>query len=376
MKILHTSDWHLGKMLHEQMLIDDQVYILGKLVEFIRENPHDVMIISGDIYDRTIPPKEAVTAFSDFISQLRGISDIPLVLIPGNHDSAQRLSYLSEIINMSGIFIKWDPENIHIPVQIGSADIYAVPYLDPYAYDIHEDAEERRERTHENALRTAVSRIESVMAMDRLNIFAGHLFTRGGSVSDSERKFIGTSGEVDSSILKKFDYCALGHLHRPQSVEERIRYSGSILKYSFSEADDEKRVLSIDLEKRKCEVEDIVLEPLRPLSRISGFYNDLISDKKYEIYKDHYLEIEIEDRGLTLNPFRELAKKFNNILSIRRKEPEYLTPGMEIQRREGLDIMDDFESFQNYIHNENNENMKNKKKLFNDYLKKKQVMEN
>ncbi len=376
MKILHTSDWHLGKILHDHLLIEDQVYILDKLVKFIGENPHDVLIISGDIYDRSIPPKEAVTAFSDFICNLRKISDIPLVIIPGNHDSAHRLSYLSEIINMSDIFIKWDPENIHIPVRIGNADIYAVPYLDPYAYDIHADAEERQERTHENALKTAVSMIEDVMANERLNIFVGHLFTRGCKVSDSERKFIGTSGEVDASILGKFDYCALGHLHRPQEAEEKIRYSGSLLKYSFSEANDEKRVLSIELEKKRCEVENIVIDPLRPLSCITGLLNDLINDKKYEKYKGHYLEIEIENQGLTLNPFRELSKKFDNILSIKRKESEYLLSGTEIQRREGLDISDDFESFQDYIHHEDNELLKNKKKLFSDYLKKKQTMEN
>jgi DNA repair protein SbcD/Mre11 len=376
MKILHTSDWHLGKILHEHSLIDDQIYILNKLVEFIKENPHDVLIIAGDIYDRSVPPKEAMTAFSGFISNLRKVSDIPLVLIPGNHDSSHRLSYLSEIIALSGIYIRTDPDDSLKPIRIGDADIYAVPYLDPYTFDVHDDSEQRQERSHENALRTAVNAIESVMDNKRLNIFAGHLFTRGGSVSGSERKFVGTSGEVDAGILKNFDYCALGHLHRPQKAGERVRYSGSLMKYSFSEADDQKRILSIHLEKEKCEVNDIILEPLRELSRISGLLGDIINENKYKIYKDHYLEIELEDTLLLLNPLQELSKYFSSILSLRRKETGFSSTETEVKRGEGMDISDDFESFQKFIHDENNVSLKEKRKLFNEYLKKQPEMEN
>lgn len=368
MKIIHTSDWHLGKILHEHSLIEDQVYFLEKLIEFIKENPHDLMIIAGDIYDRSIPPKEAVTAFSNFICSLREITDMPVIITSGNHDSSQRISYLSEIIARSNIFIQVDPFKVDKPFKIGEADIYTVPYLDPYTFDIHGEDDEPRERTHENALMVAVSHIEKVMDSNRLNIFVGHLFTRGGSVTDSERKFIGASGEIDTGLLKNFDYSALGHLHRPQDVDERIRYSGSLLKYSFSEADDCKRLLSVDLGKNHCAARDIVLEPLRNLSRISGSMSDIMGDGKYDEYKDHYLEVELDDNTLVINPVRELSGKFNHILSIRRKDFNITATDAGIERREGMNISDDFQSFQQFLYSDNNKLFDKKVKMFNDYL--------
>ena len=139
MKILHTSDWHLGKILHEHSLIEDQIYLLKKLVDYITTNPHDLMIIAGDIYDRSIPPREAVKAFSDFLVSLRQVSNIPVVIIPGNHDSSQRVSYLSELLVSKNIFINGDPETLSEPIAVGDAHIYAIPFLDPYVFDFVSD---------------------------------------------------------------------------------------------------------------------------------------------------------------------------------------------------------------------------------------------
>jgi exonuclease SbcD len=354
MKLLHTSDWHLGKTIHEHSLLEDQRHVLGQIIELMERDPHDVMVIAGDVYDRSIPPAEAVRLFSDFLKRLRDLTPMPVLIIPGNHDSSARLSYLSEIITMADIHIRTDVGRVAEPLTLqlddGPASFFMVPFLSPAAYDVHDEGDEREERTHERAVREAVHRIRAARKDSDLNILVGHLFTRGGLTSDSERRFVGTTGEVDASLLDGFDYVALGHLHRPQSPVPHIHYAGSPLKYSFSEAGDVKRLLSVQVEKGACTVNPINLEPLFDMARVKGTLERLLDDEEYTAFEDHYLEVELTDRGYPINPLQELKKRFPNILSVRMAAPDEEGGGAIPVFSEATDIEEDFSRFHRYIH--------------------------
>jgi exonuclease SbcD len=354
MKLLHTSDWHLGKTIHEHSLLEDQRYALSQILEIVERDPHDAMIIAGDVYDRSIPPAEAVRLFSDFIKRLRDLTRMPVLIIPGNHDSSARLSYLSEIITMAHIHIRTDTGRVQEPVNLethdGPVNFFLIPFLSPSAYDVHAEREDREERSHERVVREAVERVKEKRSDSNLNILVGHLFTRGGVTSDSERRFVGTTGEVDASVLEGFDYVALGHLHRPQSSVQHIHYPGSLLKYSFSETDDKKRLLSVQVDKGACEVKPVHLKPLFDMARLRGTMDRLMEDGEYEAYEDRYLEVELTDRGYPINPLKELKRRFRNILSVRMSATEEESGGFIQVFRESTDIEEDFTRFHRYIH--------------------------
>lgn len=370
-KILHTSDWHLGKTLHEHSLFEDQQFVLKQLLEHIEG--HDALVIAGDIYDRSLPSREAVKLFSDFISELRYRTDIPLIVIPGNHDSADRLNYLSSVVQKENIYLKSDLEDIEIPVQVKGADFYCLPYLGPASLLSTEEDDEKSEynrRTHEAALKRALDRIKPHLSETRLNILVAHLFAQGGLTSDSERTFVGDSGQVSPSLLTDFDYVALGHLHRPQKVTEKVWYSGSLLAYSFSEAGSEeepvdKCFLSVTVDKENVEVEQIKIDPLHRATRLKASLSELEDKNRFGSFKDDYLEIELSDETVIINPLKKLSGYFANILSIRRKDFNRGS-GDEFfdNRREGTTIEDDFEAFQQFIYGDENSNLGKKKDLF------------
>tara|TARA_Y100001937_G_scaffold128230_1_gene203218 strand:+ start:61496 stop:63172 length:1677 start_codon:yes stop_codon:yes gene_type:complete len=448
MRILHTSDWHLGKTLHEHSLLEEQQAFLDQLLEFLQREKHDALVVAGDIYDRSVPPREAILLLSKFLSDLRSLSSIPVLIIPGNHDSASRLSYLSQLIKDQDIHFLADLDQIHEPVRIGPADFFGIPFLSPYDMDLEILPEEHRQRTHENALRAALARIQ--LNPSRINVLIAHLFATGGSTSDSERAFVGASGEVDVNLLKDFDYVALGHLHRPQKPAANAHYSGSPLAYSFSESSDQKCFLSVTLadsadssapsgshsapvstpnmvdvrqagnpgrrksrkshhsdaqlellgekttakdsaipadhsdsradrpgdisppetidppgDGRLRDVQRIAIRPRRPVSMISGYYDDLLKSPEFEVYKGHYLEIELLDHTFVGSPMRSLGKRFPFLLSIKREMKSVQNHSDSFPERKGKSIEDDFLSFQSYLYGaEDNELLDAKKRLF------------
>jgi len=309
-------------MLHERSLLEDQKHVLAQIHDLLKKNLHDVLILSGDVYDRSLPSAEAVKLLSWFLTELRRFSEIPVAVIPGNHDSAMRLSYCSELMAFSGVHFQTDPMNVATPLCIDcrgqEANIFMVPYLEPSVYDVHKDGEEIRQgRSHEGAVSEALRMISEKMDNDKINIFAGHLFTRNGITSDSERVFIGTAGDVDPGLFDGFDYTALGHLHKPQQINEKTYYSGSIMKYSFSETSDEKHVLSIDLDKKSVKVEALALDPLRDMKRLKGTFNDLMNSREYNDSRDCYVEVELTDSSIVTNPISILRERFPCILTVR-----------------------------------------------------------
>lgn len=377
MRILHTSDWHLGKTLHEHSLIEDQKHFLDQLLDLIQSDPHDALLIAGDIYDRSVPPAEAISLLSDFLGNLRKQSDIPVLIIPGNHDSAGRLNYLSSLVRSQNLYFLSDPERLAEPVRIQDVDFYGIPFLSPYDMEMPEEEGKRLERSHENAIRAALAEIRPAMQRGRKNVLMAHVFATGGKTSESERTFVGATGEVDVSIFSDFDYVALGHLHRPQSPAPNAHYSGSPLAYSFSESSDDKCILSVNLSDEPPESEPrawqsdgppfirkISVDPLRKVTSVSGTYLELLESGNYDAYREDYLQIELEDNSYAGSPMKELSRRFPYLLSVRRKNPLVSAELQSLPSRKGKTIQDDFEAFQEYLYpDQNNSLLDAKKKL-------------
>ena len=355
MKILHTSDWHLGRLLHEKSLIEDQRHALGQILLIMKEDRHEALVVAGDVFDRSIPSVEGVGLFGWFLSEMRSFSSMPVIIIPGNHDSAARLSYCSDLLRISNVFIQGDPQRSGQPLVLGGevgARVFMLPYLEPHAFT--GEAGEEAKFTHEAAVRTAIDRMGAGNGERTIDILVAHLFTTGGAASDSERKFIGASGLVDPALFTRFDYAALGHLHRPQKISESAWYSGSLLKYSFSEAGDAKCVLSVDIKPGSAGVERIAIKPLRDMARIRGKLADLLAGREFDAAQDCYCEAELTDPGLVTNPLALLRRRFPFILSVRQSSPESVFSERMVEAFTAeRSLEDDFISFKRYLYSEN-----------------------
>jgi len=275
MRFVHTADWHLGRILHGVHLTEDQAYVLDELIEIVRDARPDVVIVAGDIYDRAVPPQDAVSLLDDVLSRLVAKVGVPVVLIAGNHDSPERLSFGARLLANSNLHVFGPLLPEYRPVVLednyGPVNIYAIPFAEPPV--VREKIGGNDIRDHDSALRQILQHIRAKQPTDRRSILVVHAAVVGGKTSDSERPLsIGGSETVDPAIFEGFDYVALGHLHQPQSSgEDHIQYSGSILKYSFSEASHRKSVTIVEMDATgKCAIERIVLSPRRDVRRIKG----------------------------------------------------------------------------------------------------------
>jgi exonuclease SbcD len=358
MKILHTSDWHLGRTLHDKSLLEDQRHALNQVLDIVRNTDHHMLIIAGDVFDRAIPPAEAVSLFSEFLTELRGFSDIPVIIIPGNHDSAARLSFCSGIMSSSGIHFITDVGQSRMPLRISSggetAHVYAIPFLNPSVLDIHGEDETSGNNSHDSAMARVMADIRADMSAEIINICVGHLFARNGVTSESERIFIGSAGDVDIRRFDDFHYTALGHLHRPQAVTERARYCGSLLKYSFSECGDMKGLLSVTVGGDKNTVENLPINPLHDMARLSGSFMDLLRSEKFAEYGNCYVEAELTDHAVISNAISSLRDRFPHILSVRQKPAQSADTGeaRPVLPGENRTIEGDYRIFHEYIHGE------------------------
>ncbi|MDR0784605.1 MAG: exonuclease subunit SbcD [Treponema sp.] len=329
MKFLHTSDLHLGKVFHEHSLIDDQTFILDKLLTELRDESFQALVIAGDVYDRSVPSPDAVKLFSSFLGKLkRARPDLEVFLISGNHDSSSRLSFGRELFAELGVFFTTDPIDADKPIVIGEGGdrvaFFLLPFLNPGSLEsqggdplrlqarLVETAAERLEKARLTALEKGARRA----------VLVAHLFAAGGLTSDSERSFLGNAELADVGLFAGFDYVALGHLHRCQPVGTNAYYSGSPLAYSFSEAKHEKFFLSVMLSDERPIVEKILVEPLRRTSSITGAFEDFQGDLSDEVKakKNHYLEIILTDKGFIDNPLFFLRQRFPYLLKIGQDE--------------------------------------------------------
>jgi len=323
MRFVHTADWHLGRILHGVHLTEDQAYVLDELIEIVRDALPDVVIVAGDIYDRAVPPQDAVSLLDDVLSRLVAKVGVPVVLIAGNHDSPERLSFGARLLANSNLHVFGPLLPEYRPVVLednyGPVNIYAIPFAEPPV--VREKIGGNDIRDHDSALRQILQHIRAKQPTDRRSILVAHAAVVGGKTSDSERPLsIGGSETVEPAIFEGFDYVALGHLHQPQSSgEDHIQYSGSILKYSFSEASHQKSVTIVEMDATgKCAIERIALSPRRDVRRIEGTLEDILEKARSDENQDDYIMVTLLDRQPVLNAMGRLREVYPNTLHIER----------------------------------------------------------
>ena len=303
MKILHTSDWHLGRTLHGYSLIEDQAYILDQLIEYMIQEKIELLIIAGDVYDKSLPDEEAVALFNHFISQVIGRLEIPTVIIAGNHDSNTRIHFGSELFASKHLYIVGECEKGYQQVTIEGSetiDVYLIPYMEP-AY-VREIAGDETIKRHDDAMRYLTRQIEKEKN-DRATLLVVHAFVAGGDLSDSERRLcaVGTAEMVGADCFKPFTYTALGHLHKPQAIgSEHIRYSGSLLKYSISEANQPKCFVKLEIVNGQLTtLEEVSLKPKRDLKIVQGPIEAIVKAGAQlgEEERQDYVYAKIESKG-------------------------------------------------------------------------------
>lgn len=341
MKFLQTSDWHLGKFFYEHSLLEDQKYFLDQIIielnaESEKGCPYDALVVPGDIYDRAVPPAEAVTIFNSFLNKVH--SDFPalkMFFLAGNHDSASRLAFASDFLAESNVFVCTDSqsEKIACPVICGKKGeetaVYQLPFLTPLSIEAESDCEDKYEiilRTQQDLYAHALAKISALhneKYPSMPSLICAHLFTSGSEVSDSERSFVGMAEQVDVNLFAPFSYAAVGHIHKNQAfLNGKVCYSGAPLAYSFGESD-EKVMLRVCIEKKGVQVEKVPVKPLHKVVRLSGtfeeFYKSCISGTVKDELKSAYVEIQCTDSLPHENPMQLLRKGFPFILSFTRK---------------------------------------------------------
>ncbi len=321
MRFIHTADWHLGRILFGVHLTEDQEYLLNQIKEIIIQKKVEALIIAGDIYDRAVPPPSAIKLLDRFLSEIIHQIKIPVIMIAGNHDSPDRLGFASDILERQGLFIKGsvfsDSFVTSLKDEFGIIDIYSAPYAEPVV--VREKLQDESLLDHNLAVKALVDDILKKSSEKNRKILVGHAFVAGGSETESERSLsVGGSGAVSPSVFNGFNYVALGHLHRSQKAgNQNIRYSGSILPYSFEEGTTEKSVTLVDLgDNGDCKYETIPLVPKRKLRKIKGEIEEILSNSD-EITED-YIQATLLDKGPVLDAMSKLREKFPNVLHIER----------------------------------------------------------
>ncbi len=314
MKFIHLSDLHIGKRLKETSLIDDQKYIFSKLLEIVDAEAPDFIIIAGDVYDKSVPSAEAVEVFDDFLYSLsqRGVQ---VFVISGNHDSPERIAFGSRLMDRSGIHLSpvynGKIEGFGMKDEYGTVDIYMLPFVRPA--DVRRFFPEEEINSYTDAVRVALSNIQ--LNENNRNIIITHQFVTGAERCDSEDKSVGGTDNVDGSVFEKFDYTALGHIHGPQNVgSEKIRYCGTPLKYSFSEAAHKKSVTVVTMNgKGSNDIRTIPLFPMRDLRKIKGSFDDI---KATNEKSDDYISVTLTDEEEIPDAIGKLRFNYPNILEL------------------------------------------------------------
>ncbi|TCO58545.1 exonuclease SbcCD subunit D [Actinocrispum wychmicini] len=314
MRLLHTSDWHVGRTFHGADLLVEQESVLGGLADLVADERVDVVVVAGDIYDRAVPSAEAVQVCARVLARIRA-AGAHLVITPGNHDSAPRLGAFGEFAAAGGLHLRTRIPDIDRPVVLhdehGEVVLYGIPYLEP---EIARQSLDIAERGHTDVLSEAMRRIRADLCArpGARSVVLAHAFVTGGEPCDSERPIaVGGVEQVPGSTFDDVDYVALGHLHGAQQLADHLRYSGSPLAYSFSEARQHKSVWIVDLDAAGLStVERRMLPVPRPLAKITGRLDDLLVDPDHDTVQDHYLSVTLTDRVRPVDALRRLQVRF------------------------------------------------------------------
>lgn len=313
MKLLHTSDWHLGRSFYRESLLDAQAAFADHLVRTVRAEKVDCVMLSGDVYDRAIPPLAAMELYDETLLRLADLAAV--VVISGNHDSAIRLGIGSRLLDRTGVHIRTAADSTGAPVVLDGVAVYPIPYLEP---DLVRASWELDERSHNAALTEAMRRVHADGRRGARVVMA-HAFVRGGTppvVSESERNIsVGGAQMVSAEIFDGVDYVALGHLHGRQKVRENVRYSGSPLAYSFSEIDHVKGFWLVDIGADGLRGSDFAEAPVpRALAHLTGDLEELLTLAEYERYRDHWVKATLTDAQRPAGAMDRLRRRFEHTL--------------------------------------------------------------
>lgn len=361
MKLFHLSDLHIGKRVNEFSMLEDQKYILRQILKAAKEYQPDGIILAGDIYDKPVPAAEAVQVFDDFLTSLSEMK-LPVFMISGNHDSAERVSYGGRLMKKSGIYVapvyEGKTEKVELKDDYGKVCIHLLPFIKPAAVrHAFEGGEYEKEAEtvcdYQSAVKMAVSHME--IEEGARNVLVAHQFVTGAMRCESEEVSVGGLDNVDASVFDDFDYVALGHIHSPQAVgREQVRYCGTPLKYSFSEAGQEKTITVVELkEKGNTQITFISLQPLRDMRKIRGSYMEVTARSFYENDScDDYLHVTLTDEEDILDGLQKLRVIYPNIMQLeydnrRTRENMELTGAQAVEKKSEMELFMEFYELQN-----------------------------
>ena len=353
MKLIHLSDLHIGKRVNEFSMLLDQEYILTKVINIIDDVKPDGIIIAGDIYDKSVPSAEAVQLFDDFIYKLAK-RKLQVFVISGNHDSPERIAFGSRVFDESGIHMSPVYNGKVVPISVkdehGIVDIYMLPFIKPA--NVRRFYPDEKIESYTDAMGIA---LKDSVSSDNRNILITHQFVTGALRSESEDISVGGSDNIDVSVFDAFDYVALGHIHKPQKIgKETVRYSGTPLKYSFSEVNHEKSVTVLELlEKGSINIDTIPLIPKRDLREIKGTYLEITARSNYKnTNTDDYMHITLTDEEDIPDAMGKLRVIYPNLMKLdydnmRTRSSDTLIESENVDRKSSLELFSEFYEKQN-----------------------------
>ena len=356
MKLFHLADLHIGKRVNEFSMIEDQKYILKRILDLAEEEKPDGIILAGDIYDKQIPSAEAVQVFDEFITRLAGRA-IPVFIISGNHDSAERLAFGGRLLNSRGIYLSpvYDGSVTKIPLkdQYGTVWIHLLPFIRPSTVRHVFENEADLVTDVQTAAETVIRHME-IDLKDR-NILVAHQFVTGASRCESEDVQVGGLDNIDAAVFTQFDYTALGHIHSPQNVgTDRVRYCGTPLKYSFSEVDQEKSITVVELEKKGTVRTSLLpLKPLRDMRKLRGTYLELTDRSFYrDMNREDYIQVTLTDEDDVPDGLQKLRVIYPNIMQLlydiqRTKTTQEVDAAQAVEKKTEMELFYEFYELQN-----------------------------
>ena len=358
MKIMHLSDLHIGKKVNEYSMLQDQIYILKEILRIIDNEKVETVIIAGDVYDRSLPPNEALELFDEFLYQLSS-RNVNVFVINGNHDSPERISYGGRMMTENKIFLSPVYDGNVKPISLnddyGEVNFYLLPFIRPA--DIRRYFPDENIENYTDAVKVAIDNMN--VDFSERNILVTHQFVTGAELSESEDIIVGGTDNVSGEVFDGFDYVALGHIHREQTVgKDNIRYCGTPLKYSFSEAKHIKSVTILDFkDKENIEYSKIPLTPLRDMREIRGTYDELTLKSNYENTNvDDYLHITLTDEEDIPDAIGKLRSIYPNIMKLDYDNLRTRGSGI-VDAIENIESKSPFELFADLFKQQNNQDM-------------------
>lgn len=349
MKLLHVGDLHIGKKIKGFSLADDIQNILNRILQTAKDRNVDGILIAGDIYDSTNPSSEALSCFDDFISKLHDIK-VSCFAVSGNHDNIYRVSFGSQIMSRENIYFAKKYSGTLEPIEVSQdVNIWLLPFIRPI--DVRTFYPDFANGSYEEMMKTVLKNIS--IDKKKTNILVAHQFVtcngKAPEKSDSESVSLGTLDNIDVSNFEDFDYVALGHIHKPQAMgRQTVRYSGSPLKYSFSEQNDKKSMVLLDIKGKQVDIEFIDFCPLRDMREVVGYYDDL---KKYAP-TDDYVKIILKDENFIIDIKHKLESNFSRIMEIvydntYTRENRFTEKAKAVESQSPLELFKDFYELQN-----------------------------